>query len=851
MNPKYIAIMKKSLKIAGIAMATVLVLLIILPYAFKDKIKDIVVSEGNKMLNAEFGIGDIGISLLRDFPKASVSLEDFWLKGAGDFQNDTLIKSERLSASVNLFSLFGDSGYDISKIVVKNTSVKAIVLEDGRTNWDIMKPDSTAAPETESEEESSAFRIKLKKVSLEGIRIIYDDRQGKMYAGIQNLNLTCSGDMSAERTTLKVETDMEKLLFRMNGIPFLSNAELYAKLDIDADMQNRKYVLKDNRIRLNAIEADLDGEVTLSDTAADMDIKLNTSEVRFKEILSLIPAIYMKDFETLKTDGTVNLEAFAKGRMEGNNLPQFGIKLNVKDGMFRYPSLPAGVDNILVNLEIANPGGDADLTQLKIQPFSFSLAGNPFSMTAEAQTLVSDPDFLFSANGILNLGKIKEVYPLEETELNGIIDADMSVKGKLSYIENENYDKISASGNIRLKDMALKMKEMPDITVQQSTFSFTPRYLNLSETTVRIGQNDLTADCKLENYIAYILKGQTIKGNLNIRSNHFNLNDFMTAEGDSVTVSTEQPEAAVAENTEAAGIIRVPKNIDFNLNADMAQVLFDKMTIADLNGKLTVKDGTVDMKNLSMNTMGGKIVMNGAYSTAEEDKNPDLNASFSMTGLSFAQTFKELDLIQQFAPIFEGLKGNFSGSMKIATELDDTMSPIMNTLQGEGSLQTKDLNLSGVDAIDKIADAVSRPDLKNITVKDVNIDFQIRDGRLSTSPFDIQLGTTVLNLSGSTGLDQSIDYTGKIQLPASSGSLSQLTTLDLKIGGTFTSPNVSVDTKSMANQALQSVADKAIDKVGQKLGLDSTTTANKDSLTQKVTEKAAEKALDFLKKKLK
>ena len=50
---------------------------------------------------------------------------------------------------------------------------------------------------------------------------------------------------------------------------------------------------------------------------------------------------------------------------------------------------------------------------------------------------------------------------------------------------------------------------------------------------------------------------------------------------------------------------------------------------------------------------------------------------------------------------------------------------------------------------------------------------------------------------------------------------------------------------------VEAVADEAISKLGQKLGLDSAATANKDSIKQKVTEKAAEKALDFLKKKLK
>lgn len=87
-----------------------------------------------------------------------------------------------------------------------------------------------------------------------------------------------------------------------------------------------------------------------------------------------------------------------------------------------------------------------------------------------------------------------------------------------------------------------------------------------------------------------------------------------------------------------------------------------------------------------------------------------------------------------------------------------------------------------------------------------------------TEPFDVKLGEYTMNLSGSTGLDQSIAYAGKVKLPASAGSLGQLSTLDLKIGGTFTSPKVSIDTKSMAKQAAESVKDKAIDKLGEKLG---------------------------------
>ena len=95
-----------------------------------SKIAGIVKTEGNKMLNAQFDFKKLNISLFRNFPQASVTLEDFWLKGAGEFANDTLVQAGEVTATINLFSLFGDSGYDISKVFIEDTRLHAIVLPD-------------------------------------------------------------------------------------------------------------------------------------------------------------------------------------------------------------------------------------------------------------------------------------------------------------------------------------------------------------------------------------------------------------------------------------------------------------------------------------------------------------------------------------------------------------------------------------------------------------------------------------------------------------------------------------------------------------------------------------------------
>ena len=790
--------MKKALKIAGITVGVILILLLVLPFAFQGKIEKIVKQEGNKMLNAQFDFSALNISLLRNFPSASVTLEDFYLKGTGAFENDTLIQAGELTAAVNLFSLFGDSGYDISKIIIEDTKVKAIVLEDGKPNWDVMKASAEEDTVQETSAESSPFRIKLKRLSVKDLSVSYDDRQEGMYAAIENLRATCSGDFGSERTLVDLELKTPALTYRTGGVPFLNRAALEVDMNVDADLVNNKFTLQDNSISLNAIKLNIDGWAAMQKDGVGMDIKLNTNEVGFKELLSLIPAIYAKDFQDLKTDGKASLTAFAKGTLTQEQMPQFEVALNVENAMFRYPSLPAGVDGINISATVKNPGGNIDATEVTINPFDFTLAGNPFSLKAIVKTPTSDPDLQATAKGTLDLGKIKDVYPLEDMSFNGTIQADMNLAGKLSYIEKEQYDKMKAEGSIRLNGMKLNMKDLPTVAIQRSTFSFSPRYLQLSETTVNIGNNDVTLDSRFENYLGYALKGSTLKGSLNISSNHLNLNDFMSTD---TTAVQAQATADTTATTFSTGTIRIPENLDFNMQANLKEVLFDKMKLENVNGTLLVKNGTIDMRNLSFNTMGGSITANGAYS-APKASQPHLNAGFDMKNIGFAQAYQELGLVQQLAPIFKGLKGNFSGNLQIDTPLDENMSPVMKKVQGSGNLSTKDLSLSGVKFIDQVADIVKRPSMKEIEVKDLNLGFEIKDGRVNTQPFDLKLGDYTMNLSGSTGLDQTIDYTGKITLP-SGGIGSALGTVDMTIGGTFTSPKVGIDMASLAKNAAE------------------------------------------------
>jgi len=805
--------MKRLLKITGIVLLVVLIALIALPFLFKGKIVNLVKKEINQTVNAHVDFDGVGLNFFRSFPNASISIDNLKIIGINEFENDTLFYAKSLSATVNLKSFFGKSGYEVTKILTDKAYVRAHVLESGKANWDIMKEDSTAA---KTEGGTSSFKLKLKEVNVSNSSVYFDNDSSKINVGLQNINLTLSGDMTADETKIKTNFTVDTLYFLMDRIPYLSKANAKGDATINADLKNMKFTFADNKLQLNEIKANLDGWVSFPDTiSTDMDIRLSAPDTQFKDILSLIPAIYSKDFKDLKTSGKVSLEASAKGVMKGNTTPAFDAKLLISDAFFQYPGLPESVKNIRTNVHAYSAGGSMDNTIVEISDSHFELGGNPFDFQLYLSTLISDPNIRLSAVGNLDLGMVKKVYPLDSMELNGNLSANMKLATRMSYINNAQYDKVEASGTLNIKEMQIN-SEGKNIQVHNAGLSFSPQYVNLNNLSAQIGKNDLAANGKLENVLPYFMKNQTLTGNLTVTSNYLNLNDFMTESTASSKDSTQ------------VGVIEIPKNLDLNLTGDFKQVIFQQLTMNQVVGQITVKDGKAEMKNLSMNALGGKMNVSGYYDTGKNPQQPDVSLNLDMQEVSFAQTFSTFLTIKKLAPIFENLTGNYSTKFQMVSPLDKNFMPLLPSLTASGLLSSGNVAITGNSVLNGLASTLKNESLKEMKIKDLKLPFSIDSGRVSTKPFDVNFGSGKINLQGSTGLDQTINYKALVNL---AGNLSNqyLNNVTVLIGGTFTNPKFNIDLKNVASQLLNNLAGSALG--GNNQGA---------SVTQQVTDKANE-----------
>ena len=788
--------MKKVLIIVGIVFAVIIAAMIAIPFLFKDKIKATVLDVANEQLNAKVDIKDFGLNLFSNFPNATLSLDGATIVGMGDFEKDTLLQAQSGSVTIDLFSLFG-SNYKISKINLDKASVFARMLKDGRANWDIMKVDSTA---TETDEVAATpFNLTLKKISLNDCNIIYQDDSTNMKVILNRLNSEISGDFSASETTLNAVATIDEVSFISEGIPYLSKAKVVADAKLNANFDNMKFTFTESNLTLNDLKASIDGSFALVGEdyeGMDFDLKLNAPDTQFKDILSLVPAMYTADFKDVKAGGTASLDAYIKGLMQDETYPAFDVKIKVNDGMFQYPSLPKSVNDINVDLAINSKGGDLDNMIIDISKFGFNLGGNPFSGSLNISTPMSDPNLKFHANGTLDLGMIKDVYPLEkDTELNGKLAANLNIATTMSAIDKGLYEQVSASGNLGVNSMVYKSPDMPEVLINNASLEFTSRYVNLPALDVKIGKNDISATGRLENFIAYALKDQTLRGQLAIKSNYLNANDFISEE----TATGSDSEAA--SSTED---IIIPKNIDFTFNAALNQVVYGKMNITNMAGSMAVKNGVLSLNNVGANALGGSCKVTGTYDTSDPTK-PKVDFNIALSNVSFAETFKSVESIQKFAPIFENLIGTYSMNLKFNTSLGQSIMQTLAGLTGSGALQTSDVKVENVAALTALSSALKTDALKTISPKNLNLPFTIDNGKITSKPFNLNIGNGgVLKLEGSTGLDQSIDYKGTVTLPKSMAN-SYISNVPITIGGTFASPKIGVDTKALVADAASSI----------------------------------------------
>ena len=818
--------MKKALKFSAITIGLLLVLIVVLPFALKGKIEKAVQAEINKNLNAVVTFDEVGVSLLRHFPDLTVNVKKLTVKGSADFEKDTLASIPALSLTLDLRSVFGGSNYKIKQIGLDSPRLLFKVLANGKVNWDIVKQngpvDTVSTP--------SAFKVYLDKVTITDAHIVYDDAEIPTMIAFDGLTGQLSGDMTADVTKLDIKADVKDFTVDYDGVRYLSksNAELITLLD--ANLSTWTFTFKDGNLRINDLNIKADGFFAMPDEGYKMDIKFAAKENTFKAFLSLIPAIYSKDFSNVKTSGTMAFDGFVKGLYSDVSIPAFAINLKVADGMFSYPGLPGNVSDVNLQAAIANPDGVLDHTTVDVPRMHLSMMQNPVDITLALRTPLTDPDINATVKGTLNLENISKVYPLgDKTKLSGIVKADMAFSGKISAIEKGAYDQFKASGFATVDNLVYSGTEVPQsVNISKARLDFTPAWAQLSGLTMTIGKNDLAANGKLENYIPYAMKKNSIlKGSLVTTSNFMDINSLLAGTSSVATIT----------DTAALTVVQIPGDMDLSLNTSFKKLLYKSYEMNDVSGVVKVKDHMLQLDGLQVHMLGGSLALNGSYSTFIPAK-PQVDMDLQVKNIDVKQSFEAFSTFQKLAPIAGKLSGALSTNLKFKGDLKQDMMPDLTSVTAYGLVLSDILALANVNTFNKIADVLKMEKLRNPSLEKINLSFDVVNGKATVKPMDFKLGSYKANFSGTTGLDQVLNFILTLDIPRSefgvkansvldglvkdaskkgvNVSLGDIIPVTILIGGTATDPKITTGIKSAMADLAADMKKQALAEVEKK-----------------------------------
>jgi hypothetical protein len=636
-------------------------------------------------------------------------------------------------------------------------------------------------------------------------------------------NIETKGDLSFTGFAKGIYSDTQMPAFNMAltvndamfKYPDLPTA--ISNITMDLLIDNKTGILENTVVDLKKLHLDFGSNPVEARLLIEnlKDYRMNGS---LKASLNLSELSQMFPMEGLEMKGQFTINASAKGVYDSLKkiIPAIDASMALSKGFIKSSEFPLPLEDLHFSTSINNTSGNMAETMISIKDFGMLMDGEKFTADLKLQNL-NDYTWDAKVNGGLDLEKITKIFPLEGMTLAGKVKANIQTKGKYSDLEASRYDRLPTSGNASLKDFKYNASDLPySVTMSQAEATFDPQKIELKNTTGTIGKSDFALTGAINNYIGYLFgSNETIRGNLTFNSTFLDLNEFMT----------ETEETTTTTDSVSLGVLEVPQNINFLLHANVKTTKLMDYTITNALGDVIVKDGIANLSGIRFNMLGGSFTINGTYNT-QNLEHPLYDMALKIESLSIQQAASSFSIVQTYAPIAGLVNGSFGTDFQISGELGQDMMPKMNTINAGGLIKIAQAALTQSKLISSVTSLTKLDDADNVTLKDVLMSATIREGRLSVKPFDVKFGNYVTNVSGSTGLDGSIAYQLKMNVPAGklgsqmqgfvnqyAGTANPTSEIPVTIGlgGTYNDPKPTLlmqEQKQQAKEAVTAVAEE-------------------------------------------
>lgn len=643
---------KKTLKISGITLGTVLlVLLVAIAFVINfivtpKKLTPVVLDAANQTLNAHLDMESVELTFFSTFPQFGLKVKNGSLvsKALNDSswcKTDSLLSFKECVLTVNPIAYLTENRIVVHNLSLEEVAVYAYRNKTGKANWEVTRasvdtiPADTASTDFNSE-------IDIRNIELKHANLVFDDRNTDIYSRIDDANLKLRLSLTKGISTLGLKFDNKNILFWQQGELLVNKIATSLRTDIMVDRQTAVWKLKDTELDVNGIRLDVNGAFR-RDTVAKtigMDLEYGLHAPSMETVLRMIPKSYVKDSK-VSAKGEVTVSGRVRGVYGDKKLPAVSLKIGIKEASAQYKGLPYGIDEVTADFDAYVDLMRHQPSYLNLKIFHFKGAHTEVLADAKVDDLLDDPLITFHTKSTVDLDALAKTFPLQESvTITGKLDADMGMKCRLSALKKQDIGRMKLGGKLELKDFELKDTAKDFDFLGNATFRFRDNETLQAQMDVRklvLRSRFLSSD--IERLVANVSSTNPQDTNRIVSLQcDMEVSKLRASMGDSIKLYSARAKAQAALGPQEVDVTKPA--IDFSLRADslffsaagtrMAMnVAGIKMKADKLNDSLWMPKGIVGFNRLRFRTpeFGLPIRMSKTAVTVDGPKITLKNAS--------------------------------------------------------------------------------------------------------------------------------------------------------------------------------------------------------------------------------
>lgn len=311
--------MKKALKIAGIALGSILILLaVVIGSALwvvftPERLTPIVREVASEYVKCDHEIGKVELTFFSTFPHFGLAIDRLTLiNPVAGAPSDTVVHIPHAVVSVDVLAFLNEKTLSIPTLCLPDLKANIYVAADGSTNYDVLGEEAKGDEAGDTTGFALPFdKIMVDELALSAQSLRYISLPDSIHAGLQHLDLRAKvNDWEQILLTL----DIGSIDATLGSQTYAEGMRLSTTLPMGIDLTRMRVDLRDAHIAANNLSLALNGWAELGDTL-QTDMRLTLNEWAIDSVLALLPITLDKDITQLVTGGTCTLDATVKLNM--------------------------------------------------------------------------------------------------------------------------------------------------------------------------------------------------------------------------------------------------------------------------------------------------------------------------------------------------------------------------------------------------------------------------------------------------------------------------------------------------------------------------------------------------------